>query len=187
MNHQRLIRPLRQHGMTLVELLVILGLIGVLANFVVPNFVSGIVKARANEIMGEYSQVQLAANTFWADTGAPPRYWTSKEQHPDLATYLAGFYPHPEGLGLEKHFVRYEEVEESWGFRSGYLVRSTGGDSPTIRSIERQFDGPMAVLRPGREVLLIIEALAGADGGGGGGGGGDDGGGGDGGGGGRQR
>ena len=58
----------------------------------------------ATEIIGEFRQVQLAANTFWADTRSPPRFWTNKAQHPDLAEYLTGgSFPQPEGVGLEKY------------------------------------------------------------------------------------
>ncbi len=164
MSARRPIHALRQRGMTLTELLVVAAIIGIGANVVVPHFVGEIVQARATNIISEYRLLQASFDAFWADSGDPPRYWTAKSNHPDLADHLpVGAYPTTEGAGLEKHFVRYEQPEANWGFRSGYLVRSISGDSPIIDAIERQFDGPIAVLQPSRKVVLVMELFSGED------------------------
>lgn len=167
MNRTSLRTASRQRGMTVVELLVVLAIIGIVANIALPGVMSEIVKTRAGSIIGEYRMVEQAFYSFWADAGEPPAPWTQKTEDPELAPYLRGHLVDTfEGLGLEKYFVRYADPNPDWGFQSGYLLASNRGDSPIIRAVERQFDGPMVVLEPGRKVMLVIERFSG-DGGGG--------------------
>jgi len=67
------IRTLREAGMTLVEMLIVIAILGILANIVVPGVMAEIINARAGSIIGEHRLVENAVFRHWADTGQPPR------------------------------------------------------------------------------------------------------------------
>lgn len=150
-------RVLRQRGMTLIEILVVVAILGIVANILVPAMLTHIVKARAAHLISEFKLIETAVHSYHTDTGQGPRPWFSTREHPDLAPYLRNqiTYSQP-GLGLLKIFLRYPQTS-SLGFQSGYLLYSYR-PSPLVQMVEDKFEGRVVSLWPGRLIILVIEA-----------------------------
>ena len=139
-----------------MEVLVVLVILGIIANFLMPAMVLQLVKGHAARIVSEYKLLEHAVHSYTTDAGAAPRPWFSAQEHPDLERYLRGRidYSQP-GLGLVKMFLRYPEGSSA-PFRSGYLLYSYR-PTPILEIVERNFDGRVEVYWPGRLVVLVIE------------------------------
>ncbi len=152
--------PARQGGTTLLELVLVMAILGLLANVIVPALIMQIAKGRAAALISEFKLIENAVHNHHTDSGAAPGPWFSAAEHPDLAPYLRGRinYQQP-GLGLTKIFLRYPESYPSrfLRFRSGYLLWSQE-PSPLLTIVERTFDGQVEVFWPGRLVVLVIES-----------------------------
>jgi prepilin-type N-terminal cleavage/methylation domain-containing protein len=146
--------------MTLVEVLVVVAVIGILANILMPNLLSQLWKARANHIISEFDALEYAVHAHWTDTGEGPGQWFAASEPPVLAPYLRGqiVYQYPK-LGLYKYFIRYPDwyPVRYLKFRSGFVLYSTKGQSQLIRSVQQQYEGPVEVYLPGRLIVMVIE------------------------------
>ncbi len=78
----------RSAGFTLVELLVVVAIIGILANIITPMLLQQIEKARAVQILEEYRQLGNAYQRYATDYGQDPAAWFAAEAHPDFSTYI---------------------------------------------------------------------------------------------------
>ena len=77
-------------GFTLVELLVVLGLVGILANFAVPAYSRALAQAEAADVVGTFSAVRVAALDYNLRTGRWPAERGAGEMPPELSDALAG-------------------------------------------------------------------------------------------------
>ena len=62
----------RQRGFTLIELLVVLAIIGVLASFIMSNFIGIRQRARDSQRKSDVRQIQAALEIYRADQGSYP-------------------------------------------------------------------------------------------------------------------
>lgn len=63
----------RRDGFTIIELLVVMALIGILANIAAPSLVSAKRKADAASVIADFNAIRYAAFEYFADTGVYPR------------------------------------------------------------------------------------------------------------------
>lgn len=145
--------------MTVLELLLVITILGLLANVLIPAVLVQIIKARATQLITEFKLVENAVHQFHADNGKGPGPWFAAREHPDLAPYLRGQirYSLPKA-GMLKLFMRYSDSypSSSLRFRSGYLLYSFE-PSPLLSIIEKKFEGRTEVYWPGRMIVLVIE------------------------------
>ena len=151
--------PKRQLGITLIETLVVVAILGVLVNMLAPAMIHQLLKGRAAHLVSEYKLLEHAVYEYTADAGRAPRPWFAASEHPDLAPYLKGRIDyHQPGMGLMKFFVRYPDSSVSRGarFRSGYLLYSYR-PSRLLQVLQNSYDGKVEVYWPGRLIVLVIE------------------------------
>ena len=173
-------------GFTLVELLVVLGLVGILANFAVPAYSRALAQAEAADVVGTFSAVRVAALDYNLRTGRWPAERGAGEMPPELSDALAGQVAWNGRAPLDwENLVGPdgEATQPESGVRIGLSVRTR--DPQMLQLLQAS---GLATADPtwGWGVTFVIEAVgapsfgggAGGDGDGGGdGGGGDDGGG----------
>ncbi len=80
-------RPARaQKGFTLIELMLVLGIIGILASVAVPAFLNGLYRARASERVAAVKTIKRALDDFFlVKGGLPPEYGGTLEGAPTPA------------------------------------------------------------------------------------------------------
>ncbi len=79
-----------QRGFTMIEILVVVAIIGILANIAVPLFMKTIKRARAASVVGDFLLIRQAVFEYHRDTGLyPPDYYPGGEPR-QLKPYLEG-------------------------------------------------------------------------------------------------
>ena len=86
--------PLRnRRGVTLIELLTVLVVIGILANIALPLYRNVSQKADAAKIISDYHAVQVAAYSYFASNNTFPPTEVEGQVPPELAPFLPEGFP----------------------------------------------------------------------------------------------
>ena len=80
----------REAGYTLVELLIVIAIIGILANIIVPVVLTQLQKAKATRLVSEYKLLQNAEANYLTDTGSTPPRRVLRRLPPELDPYVVG-------------------------------------------------------------------------------------------------
>ena len=161
----------KNHGFTIVELLIAIVIIGVLASLVVVAFNGAQQRARDNIRIHDLKQLQKLVNLYYADNGVYPLpargsgLWTGHcPSYGDYNTYIIGLSSYQATLPKDP---RYDTSNLCYLYRSDgidYMIIAhmtmesiCGGDpssscnSPTIQALDRPntFQPTIAVYSPG--------------------------------------
>lgn len=100
----------RQSGFTIVEILVVVAIVGLLANFAVIAYKDYVWRARAAAVVTDYEFFRLAVLQYYRDTNEMPANGTAKKPPRELDPYLQGKLP----WVSPRPGVRYD-IWENWG------------------------------------------------------------------------
>jgi len=104
-------------GFSLIELMITLGVLGILAAITVPILLGALDRSRQRRTMADMRSVASATATMQIDTGD----WATSLDDLDNLGYLLGFPPN-DAWGTKWHY-HYQP-----GGRDGYHLRSSGAD-----------------------------------------------------------
>ncbi|MDX1674330.1 MAG: hypothetical protein R3314_05940 [Longimicrobiales bacterium] len=76
-------------GLTLVELVIVVLLVGILGRIAIPSYQTFVYRARAAQALGDLNTVRLAAYEYNVDTNAWPADQNPGEVPPELVPYLS--------------------------------------------------------------------------------------------------
>ncbi len=149
----------RHHsGFTLIELMIVLVIIGILANLAIPNYVRTKKNAEAAAIVADYHVVRMAAFDYYAKYGDFPRSFGGWRIPPTVQASL------PEGFKMMRDDVFYYWLclnLGNWGARRmgrnafmGRYVYST--DRRLMQAVAGVFQGRTA-FESSRGTLLLVE------------------------------
>jgi len=96
----------RRVGMTLIELLMVVAIIGILASVAVPKFRTVKRRAMATQILGDFDVIRVAAMSFYVDSGYFPKEAGSGKMPANLQKYL------PNNFALQKE--NWKMDYENW-------------------------------------------------------------------------
>lgn len=149
-------------GFTVLELLIVVAIVGILANILIPALLGALMKARVRAIVGDYQAVRHAVHEYYVDNGEYPADRGAGRLPPELAPYLGG------RLFFGWRADRYRYDWENWmrrggptgragrlGVLRGFSVRSSVRDHPVLQAIARHYDGELVVRR--KFVTFVME------------------------------
>ena len=131
---------MKNKGFSLIELLMVVVILGILANFAIPMISDAKYKAQAAQVIADVNVIRVAAITHFADAGGYPRNTGWGSVPPDLIPSL------PEGFSFQRGEVTYR-----WRYyKPG---RSDGG---MLQGILAGSDGMCALLVKSQEEKLLL-------------------------------
>ncbi len=131
-----------ERGFSLLELLMVVALIGILANIAVPRLMDGMVRAQVAAVLSDADTVFKAAAHYRLENGEYPRSrpWGSRPR--ELAEWI-------QDMSFERGALTYRWRRQRT--RHGFMVRTTG-DRDVLDRIREQWSG--ASLRFGNRLYL---------------------------------
>ncbi len=106
----------RQSGMTLIEILVVLVILGLLAGLVVPNVMGKSEKAKYDLGKQMVGRLSMAVENYYLDTGSAPQSLQDLVSRPGNATSWNGPY------------VKEKDIKDPWGRDFGYRFPGENGE-----------------------------------------------------------
>jgi general secretion pathway protein G len=135
----------RQRGMTLLELLVVVGIIGILSAAAIWNYFVAINRAKQNKTMADMRSIALAWEMYATETNSyipaaavltfPEDTISAEAMKPALAPSHMQSFPETDGWGNRFDFAVSGEGENL----GDYFIRSRGADGLVDESYDSAF------------------------------------------------
>jgi prepilin-type N-terminal cleavage/methylation domain-containing protein len=149
---------MNRRGMTLIELLIVLLIVGVLANIALPAMTIMVRKADATHVIGDFKAVRVAVFDYYAATSTYPASTNWGEVPAPLRNEL------PQGFAFDYKSVQYRwrrftlpdglPSDPSQTVLLGLDVASS--DTRLLQTIKNLYGGPLA-FGSATSVTLVIE------------------------------
>jgi prepilin-type N-terminal cleavage/methylation domain-containing protein len=151
-----------ERGMTLVEVLVVVAVVGLLANLAVPAGFWLMKRTQAQAVVNDFNQVQQAAIQYHLDKGGYPADCSPGQEPPELSRYIKGKV----AWANTTTDVQYDwenwtgaggmPIYPQYGVRVGMTVETS--DASLIDMIERIYPGPyVTTFRSTRITIAILQ------------------------------
>jgi prepilin-type N-terminal cleavage/methylation domain-containing protein len=110
-------------GFTLIEILIVVGIIGILATFLLPNIVQAHYKARASKIVSDLRIIRDSCLRYHIEKNSWPRSRTWGRIPPELVSYVPpGTQFDIPGWDVSLAFTNYKNKSDAWIRQRGYSV-----------------------------------------------------------------
>jgi prepilin-type N-terminal cleavage/methylation domain-containing protein len=133
-----------QGGFTLVEVLVVVGIIGILANLSIPLIEGQLWRARAADIIGDLHQFEKAYVEYERDHGEMPANGTAAKAARDFNSYLdSGFHwvwPHANVPAYVWENWEDKAHGQRLNIRYGFSLKEPPDE--LVAAIQKIYDGP---------------------------------------------
>jgi prepilin-type N-terminal cleavage/methylation domain-containing protein len=150
-----------QSGSTLIEVLIVVAIIGILANLGVPLTLYLAKRAQAQSIVNDFLVVQQAAIQYHSDRSHFPGECSTGEEPAELRPYMKGNV-NWSNSGLEVQFdwenwmnADGEPRYPAFGVLAGFTVET--GNSDLLQMIRLVYPGPYVVTFRNTRITLAIQ------------------------------
>ena len=143
---ERPVRRARRAGFTLVELLLVVVIISVLAAIAIPNYRVVVTRARAADLLGRIDVVEVAVQSYLADTSTWPADDAPGAVPPGLTTYL------PDGFAFTG-----EDFQLEWENGGGLKGVAVVTDNEELGNALLDVAGPGRWFVSGNRYVFILE------------------------------
>ena len=144
-------RRIRQGGFTLVELLIVIAIIGIIANIAVPHYLQAMRKTRATKIISDFTFLRSEILRYQTETGTWPRGARWGREPRDLRPYLKGKMAFGQGTIQYRLRNRMRRRAGSVPYRLSFEVR---GDPRVLDYVEKIWDEPLYERRNRRRMWV---------------------------------
>ena len=149
-------------GAGILELLIVVAIVGILANITVPLLLYAVKRAQAQSIINDFLVVQQAAIQYNSDRGTYPREYATQQEPAELKPYIKGriFWNTPK-LSLTYDWENWLQPNgrsryPAFGIRIGFTIETT--DAALMALIKKQYPGPyVTTFRNTRATLAILK------------------------------
>jgi len=146
-----------ESGMTLIELMVVVVVIGIIANIAIPSLMNAVNHADAARVVSDVNVIRTAAYNYYAENRAFPANSAWGTPPPALVDYL------PKDFSFVYEDARYRWRawnQASWSRRTGrgqpiLAVQVRSGNADLLASIKGIYSGRKIVA--GNRIMIIIE------------------------------
>jgi prepilin-type N-terminal cleavage/methylation domain-containing protein len=83
-------RRRREGGFSLIELLIVVAVIGIVANIAIPEMIDSMYRAKAGRIVEDYNMLRTMVHQYYADHGTWPADEGPGVEPPELSSYIQG-------------------------------------------------------------------------------------------------
>lgn len=133
-----------QSGFTLVEILIVVGIIAILANLAVPLIEGQMWRARATDVIGDFHQFEKAYIEYERDHGEMPVNGTAAKAARDFNSYLdSGFrwvWPQPNVPAYVWENWEDKAHGHRLNIRYGFSLKEPPDE--LVAAIQKIYDGP---------------------------------------------
>jgi len=154
--------PSAQAGSTPLEVLIVVAIIGILANLALPLTVYLVKRAQAQSIVNDFLAVQQAAIEYHSAHGRFPGEYPTGQEPPELAPYLKSHvdWNNPR-LAVQYDWENWTTASgapryQAFGALVGFTVQT--GNSDLLQMIRRVYPGPYVVTFRNTRITLAIQA-----------------------------